>query len=244
MSNHYHIVLKVNSTENWCEKQVLTYWSSLCKPILLCQKYLAGAELSKAELDMVFIKTDEYRKRLMSISWFMKLLNEFIARSSNIEDEVTGHFWESRFKSQALLDERALLTCMAYVDLNPIRAAMAKTPEESDYTSIQERLSKKSSDLLNLGFTDNDIDFTLADYIDLVDSTGRLIVAGKKGFIEEDLPPILERLGVEGITWVDELNQFKSKGKLAIGTFEKLKLYFNNIKAKIKLDIGFVPALE
>jgi len=114
LSNHYQIVLKVNSTENWCEKQVLTYWSSLCKPILLCQKYLAGAELSKAELDMVFIKTDEYRKRLMSISWFMKLLNEFIARSSNIEDEVTGHFWESRFKSQALLDERALLTCMAY----------------------------------------------------------------------------------------------------------------------------------
>jgi len=111
-------------------------------------------------------------------------------------------------------------------------------------SSIQERLSKKSSDLLNLGFADNDIDFTLADYIDLVDSTGRLIVAGKKGFIDEDLPPILERLGVEGITWVDELNQFKSKGKLAIGTFEKLKLYFNNIKAKIKLDIGFVPALE
>jgi len=244
MSNHYHIVLKVNSTENWCERRVLTYWSSLCKPILLCQKYLAGAELSKAELDMVFIKTDEYRKRLMSISWFMKLLNEFIARSSNIEDEVTGHFWESRFKSQALLDERALLTCMAYVDLNPIRAAIAKTPEESDYTSIQEHLSKKSSDLLNLGFADNDIDFTLADYIDLVDSTGRLIVAGKKGFIDEDLPPILERLGVEGITWVDELNQFISKGKLAIGTFEKLKLYFNNIKAKIKLDIGFVPALE
>ena len=97
---------------------------------------------------------------------------------------------------------------------------------------------------MNLGFADNDIDFTLADYIDLVDSTGRLIVTGKKGFIDENLPPILERLGVEGITWIDELNQFKSKGKLAIGTFEKLKLYFNNIKAKIKLDIGFVPALE
>lgn len=244
MSNHYHIVLKVNSTESWNEKRVLTYWSSLCNPIPLCQRYLVGDELSKAELGMAFIKTDEYRKRLMSISWFMKMLNEYIARSSNIEDEVTGHFWESRFKSQALLDERALLTCMAYVDLNPIRAAITKTPEDSDYTSIQERLTQKSSNLLNLGFNESDIDFTLADYIDLVDSTGRLIVANKKGFIDEDLPPILERLGVEGITWIDELNQFKHKSKLAIGTFERLKQYFQNIKAKIKLDIAFKPALE
>ncbi len=105
---------------------------------------------------------------------------------------------------------------MAYVDLNPIRAAMAKTPESSDYTSIQERLTKKSTNLLNLGFDESDIDFTLADYIDLVDSTGRLIVTGKKGFINKDLPSVLKRLGVEGITWIDELNQFKSKGKIAI----------------------------
>ncbi len=96
MSNHYHIVLRVNSTESWNEKRVLTYWSCLCKSILLCQKYLAGDALSKAELDMVYIKTDEYRKRLMSISWFMKLLNEYTTRSSNSEDEVTGHFYNLR----------------------------------------------------------------------------------------------------------------------------------------------------
>jgi len=78
-------------------------------------------------------------------------LNEYISKRANIEDNCTGHFWESRFKSQALLDERALLTCMAYVDLNPIRACMAKTPETSEYTSIQERIKIKKSKLLSFG---------------------------------------------------------------------------------------------
>jgi len=71
----------------------------------------------------------------------MKCLNQPIARAANLEDGCTGHFWESRFTSQALLSEQALLTCMAYVDQNPIRAQMADTPQTSAYTSIQERIS-------------------------------------------------------------------------------------------------------
>jgi len=71
-----------------------------------------------------------------------------------------------------------------------------------------------------------------------------VIIANKKGFIDDDIPSILERLGIDGFTWIDELNQFKTKGKKAIGTLEKLKQYIKNIKNKIKLDIGLNPALE
>ena len=99
-----------------------------------------------SELEMVKNTIKTYRNRLSDLSWFMKCLNEHIARQANKEANCKGHFWESRFKSQALPTEEALLSCMAYVDLNPVRAQMADTPETSDHTSIKERI-KPSFDL-------------------------------------------------------------------------------------------------
>ena len=92
-------------------------------------------------MDQLNVFSDKWWEKLASISWYMRVLNEKVAPMANIEDDVTGRFWEGKFKCQALLDEKALLSCMAYVDLNPVRATMAQAPEQSDHTSITRRVA-------------------------------------------------------------------------------------------------------
>jgi len=121
---------------------------------------------------------------------------------------------EGRFKSQALLDEAALIACMAYVDQNPIRAAMAETPEASDYTSIQQRINEikdsapvETDDLevvipKLMGFSgkldsDEGLPCELKDYLELVDWSGRAIHPNKRGKIGDRQPKILQRLQIE-----------------------------------------------
>ena len=108
-------------------------------------KYMNGDTLIEGERLLLDALLAEWHERLSSISWFMRCLNEEIAPRANREDECKGAFGEGRFKSQALLDEQALLACMMYVDLNTIRAGIANTLQASDYTSIQQRITELST---------------------------------------------------------------------------------------------------
>ena len=150
----------------------------------------------------------------------MKLLNEHISRLANAEDLCSGAFWEGRFKSQALLDEKALLTCMSYVDLNPIRAKIADTPEKSDFTSVQARCNPNVKAKVQLAlfkdeteYKDGAIPFTRNEYLKLVDWAGRMQRSDKRGYIPADQPPILERLGLEGDRYQAALNMLSDPFK-------------------------------
>ena len=244
MSNHMHLVLRVGDTTEWPANRVLMTWQSLYSLPVLCDRYLKGKIETEAELRRVKEYVAEYRARLMSVSWYMKAINEYIAKMANAEDNCTGHFWESRFKCQALLDERALLTCMAYVDLNPIRAGMAKALGDSEYTSIQERIEKKSTWLSSFGKGENDLPYYLSSYIDLVDESGRCVRDDKRCFIAHDSARTINQLGISPVTWLDELKGFKSVGFSAVGTAAQLKEFAAKTKTKWKLGFKLNPALE
>jgi len=242
MSNHYHVVLYVDNdlALNWSFDEVIHQWHQLFKGCVLSQRYLKGENLGQAELKVLTDVVEQWRKRLMDISWFMRCLNESIARQANEEDNCTGRFWEGRFKSQALLDEAALAACMAYVDLNPIRASMTKTPETSDHTSIKQRIKKaETAHIPNhlhqqvkalMPFAGNPrknmpkgLPFRLTDYIELVDWTGRILRDDKRGSIDQTIPPILERLNIEAKHWRYMTQHFESRFKSLVGSVFKLK---------------------
>ena len=112
MSNHYHVVLHVRPdiANQWSELEVAKRWHRLFRPTLLSQRFVDGEPLRDVEWLSLRSDIKRWRARLTSISWYMRIVNERIARQANAEDHCTGRFWEGRFKSQALLDERALLS--------------------------------------------------------------------------------------------------------------------------------------
>lgn len=249
MSNHYHLVLHINKekAENWKAHEVIERWQALFP-----QNAKLFAHVAK--------KVNLWRDRLSDISWFMRCLNEKIATWANAEDGSKGRFWEGRFKSQAILDEGALLSTMAYVDLNPIRAGIASTPEESEFTSIFERIQAaklslqthsdnvfenlnlhQPKSLMPLGIASSSnatnnwgaiLNINFEEYLQLIDETGRVIRDDKRGAIPVQLKPILDRLKIRTHKWIGLMNNLLSYFGLAIGAENKL-IHFSSSKRKI-----------
>jgi hypothetical protein len=184
-----------------------------------------------------------WRNRLHDISWFMRCLNEHIARRANTEDQCTGRFWEGRFKSRALLDEAALLSCMAYVDLNPIRAGMAKTLQSSDFTSIQERLKTKASRDANASGANSTrllspfsgesesplpshcLPTKFEDYLALVAATGRRVGSRQPAVMPPDAQRTLTHLAMDSQQWMALVFDIQASSVQAIGALSRMHSY-------------------
>lgn len=233
MSNHYHLVLRINEEKmkSCSDKNVAERWHSIYKGNPYTKRFIEGKKLSQAGQFIVQQCVNMWRQRLCNISWFMRSLNEFIAKEANMEDECTGRFWEGRFKSQALLDENALLTCMVYVDLNPIRAAMAKTLETSEHTSIQQRIKEKEKKLLAAKVplmpmkTDGgSMDMpSLSSYITLVEWSSK--IAKKEKEAKKSMPSLFANLGCDFGQYAMQTQYFEDIFARVAGTIKTLKKF-------------------
>lgn len=244
MSNHLHVVLYIDleMANSWSDREVAEQWHRLFNGTALTQKFAIGEVIDEHLVVQLKHLIATYRSRLSDISWFMRCLNEPIARQANLEDNCTGHFWEGRFKPQALLDEAAVLACMAYVELNPVRAQIACTPEKSGFTSIKLRvkaaLSGEQPKQL-LPFIGNErvhqpkgIAFSLKDYLILVDETGRVIRDDKRGAISSSAEAILNRLNIPAANWIKIVAEFGQLFRGPVGTLQELSRYCEHLNRR------------
>ena len=241
MSNHLHTIVRTDPARaaGWSEAEVARRWRTLCPTKRMRQ----AAERQPTEAEIAAVvqqprRVPELRRRLGSLSWFMRCLNEHIARMANREDGCKGRFWEGRYKCRALADEAAMLTALAYVDLNPIRAGVAATPEESVHTSAWERIVERVSAarseedpvatetrgsrwLCPISDTPDRRGvfrrLTLDEYLVLLDRAGRTKRPDKLGAIPRDLDPILARLSLKGEGWTEAVRGYESYFRRVVG---------------------------
>ena len=259
---HYHSVLgkRPDLLAAVPDREIARRWLTLCPNH---RKGINSGPPTDAEIDALASQPDriaELRRRLGSISWFMAKINEPIARAANREDGVTGRFWEGRFKCQQLLDEASIACCMVYVDLNPIRSGIASMPEDSDFTSICERIRAWKQEqaqspgggadwlcpLTDSGNRRGILGISPEEYFTLVDRTARIKRDGKRGVMDPDLPPILTRLGVNPEQWEITSRTFGSMFGTAAGRKSAMRMraertgrkWLKGIKAAVE---AFLP---
>lgn len=248
LCNHYHLALRNRPdwVASWSKKEVARRWWKLFPK----RRKANGepARPSKEELKELMKDVGllaRAREQLSSISFFMQLQNQYIATIANREDGCKGRFFDGRFKCTRLEDVPVVAVCMQYIDLNPVRAGMAKSLDESEYTSAFERLmgekarlrvrayerkrrkgeslSKRQRALLKserkklresqwlAGLDEKGspfVGFEVTEYLAMVEAAGRRMRRGKRGWVPDSVPPLLERLELDTESWLEVVEGF------------------------------------
>ena len=216
MHNHYHVVLRVSDQRaaSWSDEEVAARWGQVFS--------LPQCDLQQNELRI-------WRDRLSSISWFMRCINEPLARRANREDDCSGRFWEGRFKLQALLDENALLKCMTYVDLNPVRSGVVRSPDAAQHTSFKARLDRDDAHLVafseSSGLIAEPIRITRREYMNLVRWSSRCIRPGASNRVPASCRAILNRMQLSKDQWAREISHYGRWYFRAVGSLNLLEKY-------------------
>jgi hypothetical protein len=249
MSNHLHLVLRSRPDQAaaWSPEYVACQGMA----VMPIRTGIADGKLpvTNALVDRMSQQADwvsEYRDRLASISWLMRLVKQRVARRANVEDGCTGHFWESRFASVPLLDWGAILACMVYVDLNPHRAGIVELPERAVYCSIRPHLElsvKKSGRNL----AQQVVPLTATQHFDVgrgcvpkaaltTEAYKAMIAAtvGRRlhGAAAVDFEAILQQHGFDGSAWHEQMSQPGQFQSGAVGSHESRQRHAQRIGKK------------
>lgn len=230
MSNHLHVVTYFDPGVAWAwsPDEVASRWTRLF-PVR--ENGQIDAEATRLRAQAMIDNPQRIavcRARLASLSWFMRCLNEPIARRANREDACTGRFWEGRYRCQALLDDAAVVGCMAYVDLNPVRAGLAVDLGGCEHTSVKHRIESfdpgAGSGVLYpvSGLSAPSLPLALGEYLTLVGLTGRIARPDRRGTLDPQAVPLLRRLGADESHWRHQVFGIETRYWRAVGLVDAL----------------------
>lgn len=152
MGNHFHAVVRINleRAKAWSPVEVVTRWLKLHPPRDGRHRPLTGDDLAQwtANLANMPKEVEDLRKKLASVSQFMKDFKQKVAEVFNKEDKASGVFWQGRFQSVPLASDSSLLAGMVYVDLNPHAARLCDKPEDDPHTSLHESVKSRERERL------------------------------------------------------------------------------------------------
>jgi len=248
MDNHCHIVLYLDplAPMQWSKEDVAERWLCAYSGKLIDPKFAKQRKLKKQAIIADKERIKLYRERLGSLSWFMSRLNEPLAKQSNKEENCTGSFWEGRYSAQALLDEAAVLSCMAYVDLNPVRAKIADKLQESNNTSIKKRLEEiKQTEPIDVQAKFDSAIFAISNqvnskklsmssksYIELVEWTGQNIVYPDKVSMPQNISSCLKQLNLQQNHWLKQLEHFENNYCHVVGSMALIRQKAKKLKKR------------
>ena len=121
MGNHFHLLVKMKTTENYSNEEVKRRLSVFRK----CETEV----ITDGQVPI-------FREKFSNLSEFLKELKQRFSRYYNKLHERKGYFWGDRFKSVIVENGDTLINCLAYIDLNPIRAGLAAKPEDYRWSSM------------------------------------------------------------------------------------------------------------
>jgi len=229
MSNHYHLVIELDpcAPQQWSDEQVAAHWLEVCPA-----RQRGHRDDGRAQALRTLLADDALlqrcRQRLGSLSWFMRLINEPLARLANREEDCHGRFWEGRFQSKVLLDDAAWLAAMVYVDLNPLRAGQVRSAEDGPHTSIRRRLrspvvahARVLQPIASGLASPLHLPLTLADYRQLLHLTvnRNAAVSG----------PVPRQLGLSVAAWYALVDSMRRHDRRAFGRLGSLQAYLQTL---------------
>ena len=130
MGNHFHLLVKVIPEYKYSDEEILKRYMDFY-----------GDERIYAD---GLIPT--MRQKLSSLSEFMREIKVGFARFYNRRHNRRGYFWGDRFKSVIVENGETLINCLAYIDLNPVRAGLVDLPEQYRWNSIGYHVQTENKD--------------------------------------------------------------------------------------------------